>query len=136
MLRTLDGGDTFEISGGTKSGLVGINTLYDFAFASSEVIFGVGGNFHDWPHEWYKNRLRGAGGVFISWTVGTSWRRLGRRDSSNCSPDFHDVDCSLRDDMVRQVLSVEYDPAADTLYVGRRRRASRGSAAWEIFWIE
>ena len=57
MLRTLDAGETFEISGGTRSGLAGINTLYDFDFGSAEYVFAVGGNFHDWPHGWYKVRF-------------------------------------------------------------------------------
>ena len=51
MLRTDDSGETWEISGGTKSGLVGINTLYDYSFAGHHTIFTMGGNFHDWPHE-------------------------------------------------------------------------------------
>jgi hypothetical protein len=72
MLRTDDSGETWEIAGGTNSGLIGINTIYDYSFAGPHVIFGVGGNFHDWPHEWYKNILRGAGGVFISVDSGSS----------------------------------------------------------------
>lgn len=36
----------------------------------------------------------------------------------NCNNDFHDVDCSVGDDMVRQILSVEYDDVTSTLYVG------------------
>ena len=66
MLRTDDSGETWSIAGGSKSGLFSINTLYDYAFAGPHTVFAVGGNFHDWPHGWYKNLLRGAGGVFIS----------------------------------------------------------------------
>mmetsp|Transcript_2777 Transcript_2777/g.4055 ORF Transcript_2777/g.4055 Transcript_2777/m.4055 type:complete len:532 (-) Transcript_2777:2424-4019(-) len=39
MLKTLDGGDTWEIS---NSGFSGINTVYDYAFVSEHVIIGVG----------------------------------------------------------------------------------------------
>ena len=72
MLRSDDSGDTWEISGGTKSGLISVNTLYDYAFAGPHTVFGVGGNFHDWPHGWYKNLKKAAGGVFISVDSGSS----------------------------------------------------------------
>jgi hypothetical protein len=38
--------------------------------------------------------------------------------SMNCNDDFLNVDCTLKDDMRRQILSLEYDDAASTLYVG------------------
>lgn len=40
MLRTLDGGDSFEIS---NDGFISINTVYDYAFVSANVIIRVGG---------------------------------------------------------------------------------------------
>lgn len=118
MLRSDDSGETWEISGGSQSGLYSINTMYDYAFAGPHTVFGVGGNFHDWPHGWYKNLMKGAGGVFISVDSGSSWRRLGSENSMNCNDSYHDVDCSNGNDMVRQILSVEYDDSTSTLYVG------------------
>jgi len=122
MLRTLDGGESFEIS---NTGLISINTLYDYTFVSASIVIAVGGNFHDWPHGWYKNVIRGAGGVFISFDCGSTWRRLGKPISSNCSNELFETDCSvvndyLGQDMIRQTLSVLYDPSSNdgTVYIG------------------
>mmetsp|Transcript_33846 Transcript_33846/g.40556 ORF Transcript_33846/g.40556 Transcript_33846/m.40556 type:complete len:790 (+) Transcript_33846:2-2371(+) len=118
LLRTLDGGETFLVGGNELPS--NINTLYDFAFAGPHTVFAVGGNFHDWPHEWYKNVIRGAGGVFVSFDSGETWRRLGKEASRNCNILFVDTDCNLGDDMVRQTLSITYDNILDngTLYIG------------------
>lgn len=71
MLRSDDGGNTFEITGGDDP-LFRLNTVYDYAFAGPHTVFAVGGNFHDWPHGWYKNLMRGAGGVYASFDSGSS----------------------------------------------------------------
>ena len=121
MLRSDDGGETWEITGGVNTDpLFALNTVYDYDFASSTTVFAVGGNFHDWPHEWYKNLLRGAGGVFVSFNSGDNWYRVGARASSNCDDNFLDVNCDLGDDMVRQILSVHWEESigGGTLFVG------------------
>lgn len=48
------------------------------------------------------------------------WHRLGSIKSSNCDDEYLDTDCSLADDMRRQMLSVVFDKTANdgTLYVG------------------
>eukprot|EP00754_Rhynchopus_humris_P010193 Rhum_TRINITY_DN14126_c0_g1::Rhum_TRINITY_DN14126_c0_g1_i1::g.69891::m.69891 len=116
MLRTFDGGDTYQVS---KTGLPdSLNTMYDYAFASEAVVFGVGGNFHDWPHGWYKQAIRGSGGVFVSFNAGDTWRRLGQMESANCDDRMMDTNCTLQDDMVRQFLSVAYDAENGVLYAG------------------
>lgn len=49
MLRSDDGGNTFEITGGDNTDpLFRLNTVYDYDFASEHIVFAVGGNFHDW----------------------------------------------------------------------------------------
>ena len=104
--RSDDGGNTFEIRGGDNADpLFRLNTVYDYDFAGPHTVFAVGGNFHDWPHEWYKNLRRGAGGVYVSFNSGDNWYRVGSEASSNCNPNFLNVDCSLGDD-VSFVLSV------------------------------
>lgn len=119
MLRSDDGGKTFEITGGDNTDpLWRLNTVYDYDFYDKDTVFGVGGNFHDWPHGWYKNLIRGAGGVYVSFNSGDNWHRVGSEASMNCDPAFKDVDCSLGDDMVRQILSVLWDNTTSTLYVG------------------
>lgn len=47
-----------------------------------------------------------------------AWRRLGSTASKNCNDHFLDVDCSLGDDMIRQILSTAYDASTSTLYIG------------------
>jgi len=49
MLRSDDGGDTFEITGGDNADLFRFNTAYDYDFAGVHTVFTVLGNFHDWP---------------------------------------------------------------------------------------
>ena len=47
MLRSDDGGETFEITGGDKlDPLFRLNTVYDYDFAGLHTVFAVGGNFH------------------------------------------------------------------------------------------
>ena len=116
MLRSDDGGQTFMVGAQNTDPIFKLNTVYDFDFKDANTIFAVGGNFHDFPHEWYKNLLRAAGGVFVSFNSGEDWFRVGALASSNCDDDFKDVDCSLGDDMNRQILSVHWDN--ETLYVG------------------
>jgi len=121
MLRSDDGGNTFEITGGDNTDpLFNLNTVYDYDFAGVHTVFAVGGNFHDWPHGWYKNLRRGAGGVFVSFNSGDNWHRVGQLGSSNCDDSFLNVDCALGDDMVRQILAVHWDEnvGGGTLYVG------------------
>ena len=55
--------------------------------------------------------------MFISFNAGEDWHRVGALASSNCDDtSVVDLDCSLGDDMNRQILSVHWD--GDTLYVG------------------
>ena len=50
MLRSDDGGNSFEITGGDNTDpLFRLNTVYDYDFAGIHTVFAVGGNFHDWP---------------------------------------------------------------------------------------
>ena len=57
--------------------------------------------------------------MYVSFNSGDNWHRVGAEASSNCDDAFLDVDCSLGDDMVRQILSVHWDESGDgTLYVG------------------
>ena len=50
MLRSDDGGHTFDITGGDNTDdLFQLNTVYDYDFAGLHTVFAVGGNFHDWP---------------------------------------------------------------------------------------
>ena len=117
MLRSDDGGQTFMTGAPNTDPIFRLNTVYDFDFKDANTVFAVGGNFHDWPHEWYKNLRRGAGGLFISFNAGEGWYRVGALASSNCDDSSGvDLDCSLGDDMNRQILSVHWD--GDTLYVG------------------
>ena len=56
---------------------------------------------------------------------GLNWRRLGRTISKNCNNAFFETDCTKPDeyvgqDMIRQTLSVVYDPNSNggTVYIG------------------
>lgn len=56
----------------------------------------------------------------MSFNSGDNWHRIGAEASSNCDDNFFNVDCSLQDDMVRQILSVHWDESVGggTLYIG------------------
>ena len=56
----------------------------------------------------------------MSFNSGDNWHRVGALASSNCDDEFFNVDCSLGDDMRRQILSVHWDETVGggTLYVG------------------
>ena len=116
MLRSDDGGETFMTGAAKTDPIFDLNTVYDFDFKDANTVFAVGGNFHDWPHEWYKNLRRGAGGVFTSFNSGEDWFRVGALASSNCDDSGLNVDCSLGDDMNRQILSVKWHDGI--LYIG------------------